>query len=107
MGAIEVQSLGTGNRYLTFLKRQSGEGITWPDHAIGPVEKVGDIYSISRFKQNDFDHDLLIEQSAFMRKSFGHNGEEVTTGRREPSIQQLKVLSRVHEVNVMMWPWWG
>ena len=81
MGAIELQSLVTGNRYLTSLKRKRGERITWPDHMIDSVEKVGDICSSLRFKQHDFDHDLLIEQSPFMRKSFGLNGEEITTGR--------------------------
>jgi hypothetical protein len=80
MIAIELQSLATGNRYLTSLKGERGEGITWPDHLIISVEKVGDIFSRLMFKQHYFDHDLLIEQSAFMRKSFSLNGEEVTTG---------------------------
>ena len=81
MVAMELQSLATGNRYLTSLKRERGEGITWPVHLIGSVEKVGDICSNLGFKQKYFDHDLLIEHGAFMRKSFGLDGQEVTTGR--------------------------
>jgi hypothetical protein len=59
MVAMVLQSLATSNRYLTFLKKERGEGITWPDHLIGSVEKVGDICSILGFKQKYFDHDLL------------------------------------------------
>jgi hypothetical protein len=90
MVAIELQSLVTGNRYLISLEKERGESITWPDHLLLSVEKVGDACSRLRFKQHYFEHDLLKEQSAFMRKSFSLNGEEVTTSCEEPSIQLLK-----------------
>ena len=80
MVAIELQSLMTGNRYLISLERERGERIAWPEHLILSVEKVGDICFRLRFKQHDFDHDLPIEQSAFMRKSFS------LTGKRSPLV---------------------
>ena len=85
-GGDGTAKLGAGNRYLASLKRERGEGITWPDHLIGSVEKVRDICSNLGFKQKYFDHDLLIEHGAFMRKSFGLDGQEVTTSRPDPSI---------------------
>ncbi len=81
MGTIELQSLPTGNRHLTSLQGKRGEGITWPDQVIGSVEKVGDVCSSLRFKQHDFNHGLLVEHSAFMRKSFGRYGDEFIMSR--------------------------